>query len=103
MSMTEHGSDLAGLVREDLGRWRLSVVPIIANHWGAIYGGAALGASIDIAMRETGTAVRWATTRFLAAPSDKPLTFVTPKMQRDAERATERSSLWWTKNATSKP
>jgi hypothetical protein len=69
MSVTDHGNDLAGLAREDQGLWRLSVVPPIANHWGAIYGGAALGASIDIATRETGTPVRWAATRFWAAPS----------------------------------
>lgn len=60
--------NVTGLVH-DGGGWVLPMVPGIANLGGSIYGGAALGASVDLVEAVTGSTVRWATTRFLTAPS----------------------------------
>lgn len=59
--------DLTGL-RYDDGEWALDVVPANSSPMDVLFGGAALGASIQVAAAETGTAVRWASTRFLAPP-----------------------------------
>lgn len=68
--------NVTGLVREG-DEWALPIVPAIANIGGSIYGGAALGASVDLIEVVTGATVRWATTRFLTSPSvGEPLVLV---------------------------
>jgi acyl-CoA thioesterase len=59
---------LAGLERHG-DRWTLEMTRLVANFGGHLYGGAALAASVEIAAAETGWPVRWASTRFLVAPT----------------------------------
>lgn len=49
--------------------WSVRIEPFNSNFGGSIYGGAALGAAVEMLESVTGTRVRWATARFLRAPS----------------------------------
>jgi acyl-CoA thioesterase len=56
-----------GLVpSEDPRRWRLPVVPSLCSGNGSLFGGAALGASIEALQRVTGRPLVWATAQYLA-------------------------------------
>ena len=56
-----------GLVpSEDPRRWRLPVVPNLSSGNGSLFGGAALGASIEALERVTGRPLVWATAQYLA-------------------------------------
>ena len=46
-------------------RWRMPVVRELISGTGALFGGAGLGAAIEVAEIETGRAVTWATAQFL--------------------------------------
>jgi acyl-CoA thioesterase II len=50
---------------DDPLRWRLPVVRGLCSRFGALFGGCALGASIDILERLTGRPLVWATAQFL--------------------------------------
>jgi acyl-CoA thioesterase II len=50
---------------DDPLRWRLPVVPEICSGFGALFGGAGLGASIEALERVTGRPLVWATAQFL--------------------------------------
>jgi acyl-CoA thioesterase len=48
--------------------WSVRIEPFNSNFGGSIYGGAALGAAVEMLESVTGSRVRWATARFLRAP-----------------------------------
>jgi acyl-CoA thioesterase-2 len=48
--------------------WSVPIEPYNSNFGGSIYGGAALGAAVELLESVTGSRVRWATARFLRAP-----------------------------------
>jgi acyl-CoA thioesterase II len=48
--------------------WSVPIEPFNSNFGGSIYGGAALGAAVEMLECVTGSRVRWATARFLRAP-----------------------------------
>jgi acyl-CoA thioesterase len=48
--------------------WSVRIEPFNSNLGGSIYGGAALGAAVELLESVTGSRVRWATARFLRAP-----------------------------------
>ncbi len=50
---------------DDPLRWRLPVVPQVCSGFGALFGGAGLGASIEVLERVTGRPLVWATAQFL--------------------------------------
>ena len=59
--------DFYGLVRtDDPLRWRLPVVRGLCSGSGGLFGGAALGASIEALERVTGRPLVWATAQYLA-------------------------------------
>jgi acyl-CoA thioesterase-2 len=62
----DHG--LTGLSRAG-DTWSVRIEPFNSNFGGSIYGGAALGAAVEMLESVTGSRVRWATARFLRAPS----------------------------------
>src|ERR1700730_18702615 len=49
--------------------WSVLIEPFNSNFGGSLYGGAALGAAVELLESVTGSRVRWATARFLRAPS----------------------------------
>jgi acyl-CoA thioesterase len=51
---------------EDPRRWRLPVVRGLCSGGGALFGGAALGAAIEVLERVTGRPLVWATVQYLA-------------------------------------
>jgi acyl-CoA thioesterase II len=56
-------------------RWRMPVVRTLISGTGALFGGAGLGAAIEVAELETGRPVAWATAQYLAyAPEGEELT-----------------------------
>jgi acyl-CoA thioesterase len=59
---------LTGLARAG-DTWSVRIEPFNSNFGGSIYGGAALGAAVEMLESVTGSRVRWATARFLRAPS----------------------------------
>ena len=59
---------LTGLSRAG-DTWSVRIEPFNSNFGGSIYGGAALGAAVDMLESVTGSRVRWATARFLRAPA----------------------------------
>jgi acyl-CoA thioesterase II len=59
---------LTGLSRAG-DTWSVRIEPFNSNLGGSIYGGAALGAAVEMLESVTGSRVRWATARFLRAPS----------------------------------
>jgi acyl-CoA thioesterase len=58
---------LTGLCRAG-DTWSVRIEPFNSNLGGSIYGGAALGAAVELLESVTGSRVRWATARFLRAP-----------------------------------
>jgi acyl-CoA thioesterase len=58
---------LTGLCRAG-DTWSVRIEPFNSNLGGSIYGGAALGAAVEMLESVTGSRVRWATARFLRAP-----------------------------------
>src|SRR5277367_3373483 len=58
---------LTGLSRAG-DTWSVRIEPFNSNFGGSIYGGAALGAAVEMLESVTGLRVRWATARFLRAP-----------------------------------
>jgi acyl-CoA thioesterase II len=58
---------LTGLARAG-DTWSVRIEPFNSNFGGSIYGGAALGAAVEMLESVTGSRVRWATARFLRAP-----------------------------------
>src|SRR3984957_1585588 len=58
---------LTGLARAG-DTWSVRIEPFNSNFGGSIYGGAALGAAVEMLESLTGSRVRWATARFLTAP-----------------------------------
>jgi acyl-CoA thioesterase-2 len=58
---------LTGLARAG-DTWSVRIEPFNSNFGGSIYGGAALGAAVEMLESLTGSRVRWATARFLRAP-----------------------------------
>ena len=58
---------LTGLSRAG-DTWSVRIEPFNSNPGGSIYGGAALGAAVEMLESVTGSRVRWATARFLRAP-----------------------------------
>jgi acyl-CoA thioesterase II len=48
--------------------WSVRIEPFNSNFGGSIYGGAALGAAVEMLESVSGSRVRWATARFLRAP-----------------------------------
>jgi acyl-CoA thioesterase II len=59
---------LTGLSRAG-DTWSVPIEPFNSNFGGSIYGGAALGAAVEMLECVSGSRVRWATARFLRAPS----------------------------------
>jgi acyl-CoA thioesterase len=59
---------LTGLCRAG-DTWSVRIETFNSNLGGSIYGGAALGAAVEMLESVTGSRVRWATARFLRAPS----------------------------------
>jgi acyl-CoA thioesterase II len=57
--------DFFGLVRVDDSRWRMPVVRSLISGTGALFGGAGLGAGIEVAEAFTGRSVTWATAQYL--------------------------------------
>ena len=51
---------------EDPHRWRLPVVRGVCSGMGALFGGAALGAAVEVLERVTGRPLVWATVQYLA-------------------------------------
>jgi acyl-CoA thioesterase len=58
---------LTGLCRAG-DTWSVRIEPFNSNLGGSIYGGAALGAAVEMLESVAGSRVRWATARFLRAP-----------------------------------
>jgi acyl-CoA thioesterase II len=59
--------DFFGLVAsDDPRRWQLPVVPGLCSGFGALFGGAALGAAIEVLERLTGRPLVWASAQYLA-------------------------------------
>ncbi len=58
---------LTGLCRAG-DRWSVRIEPFNSNFGGSLYGGAALGAAVEMLESVTGSRVRWATARFLRGP-----------------------------------
>jgi acyl-CoA thioesterase II len=58
---------LTGLSRAG-DTWSVRIEPFNSNFGGSIYGGAALGAAVEMLESVTGSRARWATARFLRAP-----------------------------------
>ncbi|HSO96819.1 MAG TPA: thioesterase family protein [Acidimicrobiia bacterium] len=52
--------------QEEPGRWRLPVVRGLCSGFGTFFGGAALGAAIEVLERLTGRPLVWATAQYLA-------------------------------------
>jgi acyl-CoA thioesterase len=48
--------------------WSVLIEPFNSNFGGSLYGGAALGAAVEMLESVSGSRVRWATARFLRAP-----------------------------------
>jgi acyl-CoA thioesterase len=48
--------------------WSVLIEPFNSNFGGSLYGGAALGAAVEMLESVTGSRVRWATARFLRGP-----------------------------------
>jgi acyl-CoA thioesterase len=57
--------DFFGLTRTDESRWRMPVVRSLISGTGALFGGAGLGAGIEVAELLTGRSVTWATAQYL--------------------------------------
>ena len=58
---------LTGLYRAG-DKWSVRIEPFNSNFGGSLYGGAALGAAVEMLESVTGSRVRWATARFLRGP-----------------------------------
>lgn len=54
-----------GLEQLDVTRWRMPVVRSLISGTGALFGGAGLGAGIEVAEAATGRTVTWATAQYL--------------------------------------
>lgn len=65
------------------GRWELAVQPRLCSGFGALFGGAGLGACIEALEQDTGRPLVWATAQFLAyAPAGTTLVIETDEAVR---------------------
>ncbi len=63
-----------GLERTDATRWQMPVLRSLISGTGALFGGAGLGAGIEVAEEVTGRPVTWATAQYLSyAPENSVL------------------------------
>ncbi len=63
--MNDDGLAFFGLIRTGRGRWQMPVVRNLISGTGALFGGAGLGAAIEIAEHESARPAIWATAQYL--------------------------------------